>query len=381
MSVVNPELSGVWPIPGDTDIPLKPTIHLVFKGASLIDPLTFNSGTFAVYGPGDVVIEAGPGTILNQDIQSDPYKLIDGAVFRERIEGTCRVYTSGLPPTSGIQISGTLGVSGSLVIAEFIPAVPLNAYTEYTVVLVGEEALDWSTSSRVFPGVTSWTSAPAFSGTTPTSGILTVLTPYSRILPSVLYDATSGYNDTYSIVITSGSTESAPKFTWERVSEGDIFSSEGPGPIDLGEGLTFVFSGIFEAGEQYDLDVYIPKPLELNYVWQFTTSDVSGSEPPVGGEEPNLIIDLTPGGGFGPVSAETDDVLLLSSIPDQMDYGVPATLPYILLELNHEISGVNISGIQIIQTPLLGMPNISGAGAITPTSIEISGSFLKLWLV
>ena len=380
MSVANPELSGVWPVPDETSVPLKPTIRMVFKGASLIDPLTFNSGTVAVYGPGDVVIESGPGTILNEDIQTNPYTLIDGAVFRERIEGTYRVYTSGLPPTSGIVTSGSLGVSGSLVIAEFLPAVPLNAYTQYTVVVVGQEAIDWSTSSRIFPGVTSWTSESTFTPTTPTSGVLTVLTPYTRILPTVINDTDTGYNDTYSIIITSGSIEGLPKFTWERQSEGSIYSSDGAGPHDLGDGLTFEFSGIFEAGEQYDIDVYIPLPLELNYVWSFTTSEMSGSEPAVEPVVPPLIIDQTPGGNFGPVEDVSSDIRLVDSIPGQMDYGVPTTIPYILLRMNATLSGVNASGITISQSPLLGMPNISGAGIITPSSVEVSGVYLKLWL-
>ena len=379
MSVGFPELSGVWPEPDQTDVPVKPTIQLVFKGPSLIDPLTWNSGTIAVYGPGDVVIESGPGTILNQDIQTDPYTLIDGAVFRERIEGTYRVYTSGLPPVSGIVTSGALGVDGSLIIAEFLPAVPLNAYTEYTIVVVGEEAISWSTSSRVFPGVTSWTSEGTFAPSGSAAGLITVLTPYTRTLPTAIWVSGTDYNDTYSIIISSGSDIGAPAFTWEQISDGDIFTGEGQGPHDLGEGLTFLFSGVFVSGEQYDLDVYIPQPLELNYIWKFTTSDVSGNTPPVQPIEPTLIIDQTPGGGFGPVSSASD-VLLVNSVPAQMDYGVPATLPYILLEFNTTLSGVDVSGLTISQSPLLGMPNISGGGTISPISVEVSGKFLKLWL-
>jgi hypothetical protein len=379
MSVFVPRLSGVSPTHEETSVVLKPIIQLVFYGPSLIDPLTWNSGTFALYGPGDVVVESGPGTILNESIQTDPYSLIDGAIFRERVNGTYRVYTSGLPPVSGIVISGTLGTSGSVVLAEFIPDVPLNAYTQYTAVVVGEEALDWSTSSKVFPGVTSWTSAATFTPSGTVSGLVTVLTPYTRTLPTAFYTSGSGYNDTYTLIISSGSTVGAPKFTWEQESLGSIYPSEGQGPHDLGEGLTFEFSGVFISGEQFSLDVYVPKPLEDNYVWSFTTSDISGSTPPTQPVEPQLIIDQTPGGGFGPVES-VPDITIVDSIPDQMAYGVPSTLPYILLELNTLVSGVDPAGVLITQTPLLGMPNVSGGGTITPTTIEISGNFLKLWL-
>jgi len=380
MAIGNPQLSGVSPASGETDVVLKPIVQLVFQGPSLIDPLTWNSGTFAIYGPGDVVIDAGPGTILNQDIQTDPYTLIDGAVFRERIDGTFRIYTSGLPPVSGIVTSGTLGVSGSLVIAEFIPNIPLNAYTEYTIVLVGEDAMAWSTSTQIFPGVISWTSEAQFSGIAPVgSGILNVISSYTRTLPTILYDSPTGYNDTFQITITSGHENSAPKFTWSQDSDGTEYPSQGQGPHSLAdEGILFEFSGIFVSGDVYRLDVYIPKPLTNSYIWSFTTSNISGSIPPTQSDEPQLIIDQTPGGGFGPVSSDPS-LVLVGSIPDQMDYMVP-TLSYILLEFNTVLSGVDVSGISITQSPLLGMPNISGGGTISPTSIEVSGKFLKLWL-
>ncbi|TFH51807.1 MAG: hypothetical protein E4H01_00075 [Lysobacterales bacterium] len=382
MSVGNPQLSGVSPVHEETSVVLKPIIQLVFTGPSLIDPLTWNSGTFALYGPGDVVIESGPGTILNQDIQTDPYTLIDGAVFRERIDGTYRVYTSGLPPTSGIVTSGALGTAGSVIIAEFIPAVPLNAYTEYTAVLVGEEALSWSTSSMIFPGVTSWTSDAAFSGTTATSGIVTVLTPYTRTLPTILHDSGTGYNDTYTLIVSSGSTIGAPKFTWEQTSDGAIYPSEGQGPHDLGEGLTFEFSGIFVSGEQYDLNVYIPKPLEDNFVWTFTTSNISGSTPPTEPDSPSLIIDLTPDGGMAPVSESSVPLQLVNTWPDDLAYGVRTDLPLIMLEFNKElVSGsLDINKLQIRCTALLNMPNSSSTGLISPQTVEYSGVFLKLWL-
>lgn len=374
-----PVLSGVWPDPDDAGIPLKPTIQLEFVGPSLIDPLTWNSGTFALYGPGDVVYDSGPGTILNSGIQSDPYVLIDDAVIRERIGGTWRIYTSGQLPASGI-LSSDLGVSGTKILAEFLPAVPLAPYTQYTAVLVGEDALAWTTTSQVFPGVTTWTSNPQFSGVGTTgSGVVNVLTPYTRTLETVVYEPTSGYNDTYRITITSGSSLGAPKFTWSQDSSPGLYSSYGTGPHDLGEGLTFEFSGLFEVGEQFNLDVYIPLALSQSYSWTFTTAPISGSTPPTEPVLPTLIIDQTIGGGFGP-SVATSGPSLVSSNPAQMDYGVPNTLSYILIEFDKNISSINASGISINSLPLMGMPHIDGIGTITPTSVETSGKYVKIWL-
>lgn len=377
--VGNPIVSGVQPAAAETSAPLKPIVQIVLKGPSLIDPRSFSAATFALYGPGDVVYKSGPGTILNSGIQKDPYTLIDDTVIRERIEGTYRIYTSGFPPISGVQVAD-LGTDGTLLIAEFQPAVPLNPYTEYTAVLVGEDALAWSTSTQIFPGVTSWTSDAQFTPSGLTSGVVDVINSYSRTLPSVVWDSGTGYNDTYTLIITSGSDAGAPKFLWSQLSSPGQYASAGMGPHDLGEGLTFEFSGIFVSGEQYDIDVYIPQALEQSAVWSFSTSNISGELVPVTPVDPPLIIDQTPGGGFGPVDSTTADILLVASVPAQLDYGVPKTLPYILLKMNSTLSGVNTSGITIRQTPLMGMPNASGAGTIIPSLVEVSGVFLKLWL-
>lgn len=383
MAVSNPLLSGVWPANDDTSIVLKPIIQIIFGGPSLIDPLTWSSGTFALYGPGDVIYETGPGTLLNSGIILDPYVLIDGAVIRERIEGTYRIYTSGLPPTSGIVSSGYLGTDGSLVIAEFIPNTPLNAYTTYSCILAGEDASSWlSNTAKIFPGVTSYTSASGFTPSGIASGIVDVITSYTRTLPTILWDSATGYNDTYTLIITSGSTEGAPKFVWEQISDGTLYPSEGQGPHNLDEGLTFLFSGTFVSGEQYDLDVYIPQPLATSYAWSFSTSEISGSVPPSQPIEPSLIIDLTPDGGTYPVTDEYVPLAVIRTWPEDLAYGVRNDLPMIMLEFNKVLlsGSLDISKFHIQCTPILGMPNYSGTGTITPAIVEYSGVFLKLWL-
>jgi hypothetical protein len=383
MAVSNPTVSGVWPANGDTSIVLKPIVQVIFKSPDLIDPLTWNSGTFALYGPGDVIYETGPGTLLNSGIILDPYVLIDGAVIRERIEGTYRLYTSGLPPSSGLVVSGYLAASGSVVIAEFIPNVPLNAYTTYSCILAGEDASSWlSNTAKIFPGVTSYTSAAQFAPSGAASGIVDVITSYTRTLPTILWDSTTGYNDTYSLFITSGSTRGSPKFLWEQISDGTLYPSEGQGPHNLDEGLTFLFSGTFVSGEQYNLDVYIPQPLARSYAWSFSTSEISGSVPPSFPVEPSLIIDLTHDGGTYPVTDTDIPLAILRTWPEDLDYGVRNDLPMIMIEFNKVLlsGSLDISKFHIQCTSILGMPNYSGTGSITPAIVEYSGVFLKLWL-
>ena len=64
MSLRAPTVSGVSPTVNDTDVVLRPTIEIKVGGPAFVDPLTWGSQTFALYGPGDVVLESGPGTIL-----------------------------------------------------------------------------------------------------------------------------------------------------------------------------------------------------------------------------------------------------------------------------------------------------------------------------
>lgn len=382
MAVSNPILSGVWPANGDTSVVLKPIVQVLFNGPSLIDPRTWNSGTFALYGPGDVIYETGPGTLLNSGIILDPYVLVDGAVIRERIEGTYRIYTSGLPPSSGIITSGYLAVSGSAVFAEFIPNAPLNSYTVYSAIIAGEDASSWlTTTAKIFPGVTSWTSAAAFTPSGTASGIVTVVTSYTRTLPTILHNTATGYNDRYTLIITSGSTVGAPKFTWEQDSDGTTYPTSGVGPHDLGEGLTFQLSGTFVTSEQYNLDVYIPQPLAGSVAWSFSTSEISGSVPPLLPVEPSLIIDLTPGGGSAPITGDVP-LAIVNTWPEDLAYGVRNDLPMIQLEFNKVlVSGsLDITKLHIQCTPLLGMPSYSGTGSITPVLVEYSGIYLKLWL-
>jgi len=381
MAVGNPIVLSVSPQPDATSVVLKPVIQVAFIGPSLIDTLTWTSGTFALYGPGDVSYESGPGTILNSGIITDPYTLIDGAVIREAIPGTFKIYSSGYPPASGIISSGNIGVSGTVIYAEFTPNEPLNAYTQYTAVLVGEDAEIWSITENTFLGVASWSSKPLFD-TNSISGIARVLTSYSRTLPTSSWVSGTGYNDTFRISITSGSVDGAPKFFWSQDSTGGTYASDGASPHNLGEGLTFEFSGIVSSGDTFSLDTYIPKALLKSYAWSFTTSTISGSTPPADVVSPDLIIDMTPDGGMAPVSETNVPLQLVATWPEDLAYGVRPDLPLIMLEFNKPlVSGsLDITKFQIRCTPLLSLPNVSGTGLISPQIIEYSGVYLKLWL-
>ena len=83
MALQVPTISGVTPTVNDTDVVLRPTIQINVGGQSLVDPLTWGPQTFAVYGPGDVVLESGPGTILNSGLDDAPYPLLDGPLRRD----------------------------------------------------------------------------------------------------------------------------------------------------------------------------------------------------------------------------------------------------------------------------------------------------------
>jgi hypothetical protein len=202
-------------------------------------------------------------------------------------------------------------------------------------------------------------------------------------LPTALYDAASGYNDTYHLIITSGSSVGAPKFTWEQESLGTTYAGTGQGPHDLGEGLTFEFSGVIEQADQFDIDVYIPQPLASSFVWSFTTHPLSGNTPPTTPVEPSLIIDLTEDGGSSAMDSDDETPLLLvNAWPDNLAYGVRPDLPLIMLEFNKTLlsGSLDPNSLSIRCSALMGAPNVSSTGAITPMSIEYSGVYLKIWL-
>lgn len=387
MSVAAPVVSGVWPAVDDTSIELRPTVKIYFAGPGLVDPLSWGARTFALYGPGDVVLETGPGTILNSGLSDAPYPILDGALRRDQIEGTFDIYISGQAQASGVTVSGNLGTVASVVTAIFTPSQPLNKNTEYTAVLVGDDALDYITADRRFPGITSLTSEPAFSGVSP-SGTITVVEPYSRTLETSLYDATSGYNDTFTITITSGSgADGKEKWTWEQSSSPGVYSttSSGTEVHTLRDGLKITMDGKFVAGETFTLDTYIPRPLANTVVWSFNTGDVdSFTTPPTTPDEISLVIDDTADGGLA-VSTEasaSERLYVVETWPPNLDYDVDARLPYILMKFNKPLqSGVyDVDNVTITDTPLLGIPMPAAPTVRTPSLLETSGYWLKIWL-
>lgn len=385
MSLV-PFVSGVFPEPGDTDTILNPTVRVTFTGLGLIDPRSFTSGTFAIFGPGDVTAATGPGTILDSGIKDDPYTLIDGAIIRECVEGDYLVHTSGFGQLSGVVVSGNIGVSGVVTYGLFTPDKPLQANTVYTAVLLGDDALDWLTTDQSFPGVTSWTSEATWtaSGVPQPSGTLTVINSYNRTLPTSAHVPSTGYNDTYNFEVLIGSTIGEPEFIVSKTSDGSAVTGSGPGPHQLfNEGVKFTPSGLFNAGERFYLDVYIPQPLVDTFVWSFDTGELNLSTPPITPTTPSLVVDTTPGGGIGVDSTAVDNTLrLIETWPPHLDYDVAAALPYILLKFNKTLhSGLTPPGlgsVQIRSTPLLGLPHLPSGFLVTPSSLEISGQYLKV---
>jgi hypothetical protein len=385
MSVANPQLRSAIPIPVESGAVLRQPVYLTFTGPSLIDPRSWGPSTFAVYGPGDVIYDTGPGTILNSGIATDPYKLIDGITLRERVSGTFSITISG---TSDYNISGYLGVSGTNVICTFVPGAPYRPNTQYEVVVVGDdEAGTYLEGSGRYLGVTSWTSNSYFTQSGPaSSGICRVLTSYDNILPTPLWDIATGYNDTYSLAITSGSDIGAPQFLWSRAAYPGSYLGIGSGIHSLGFNLTLEFSGVIQSGQLYTLDVYIPKPLLTTYVWRFNTSEYDASEPPYIPVPPVTVIDET-GGGFLITSGVPEELRVIDTWPTNLDYTIVSGLPCVIFQFNKTLdpylvtSGyINVNNFLVSVSPLAGMPNIQVNPSFYPSMIQISGIYMFLWL-
>lgn len=446
MAIGAPTVSGVWPYPNDTDVILNPTIRVELVGPSLVDPRSFGEHSFALYGPGDVVLETGPGTILNSGLEDAPYPLLDGPLRRDRVAGSYALYTSGSSILSGVITLGNLGTSGAITYATFRPSTALAPNTEYAVVLLGDDGLEWSSSAIKFPGVTSWTSDPTFSlrgvqrvavlppasalydgvlyvvdsggnadilvvclsngftyewfaiatgdlgtpdpitsGVLAADGIITVVNSYSRTTQTSLYNALTGYNDTFSIAITSGTngiTEDL-HFSWSKYSSpGDYPTINDTGQThNLGDGLVLKFAGQFTVGSVYTLDTYIPKELVNSYVWRFNTGELNLSVPPSEPQNPTLIIDKT-GDGLVVSSTSIAQLAMINALPYDNAYGVHTGLSKIQLEFNKPLlSGcITVDDISILASPFLNLPALSGTGRIVPTSIEFSGVYLNIYV-
>lgn len=389
MAIDYPNVSGVIPSVSDTDVELRPTIQVIFGGPSLVDPLSWGSRSFALYGPGDVVLETGPGTILNSGMDDAPYPLLDGPLRRDNIEGTFDIYVSGQAQASGVTTAGNLGVDGTYVIGLFTPSAPLNANTTYTAVIAGDDNIDFLTADRRYPGVTTWTSASGFSLTpaAATSGAISVLTPYQRNLQTNIYNASTGYNDTYTVTVTSGTGPYQTAFSWSKASSVGTyaFTVSGTEAIDFGYGLTTQFTGPFETGEVFELATYIPLPLLESVTWSFDTGTVSSyATPPSTPPAVSIVIDDTATGGIG-VGTSTNGVgqlRVISTWPPALDYDVDAQLPYISIEFNKTLTAgaISFDEVTVQTTPLLGLPTVQSPLGITPSMIETSGRFMTIWL-
>jgi hypothetical protein len=381
---------------------------MVVGGQSLVDPLTWGSLTFALYGPGDVVLESGPGSILNSGLNDSAFPLLDGPLRRDQVAGTYTVTVSGANGTaSGLDpsyVSGLMGSGGDLVLLEFAPANPLLPNTEYTAVLIGNDASSlFYGGDRRYEGLTSYTSPSGFIQTSSgintgvTSGFVRVAHPYSRTVQSSQYDSATGYNDTYTITITSGHNTVARqgmavsgfKYQWSIASSAGTYDVTVSGSTDrhnLGNGLQVDFNGTFASGEVHKLDVYIPQPMAASQVWKFSTGAISQfGTPPVEPQPIAVVIDETAEGGFGVDTIQQvsgGQFYVVGSTPANLAYDVNTSLAYIQLEFNKTIAtdNLNVGNVEVKTTPLLGIPTPAAASTITPTHLEVSGKYLKIYL-
>ena len=408
MSLRAPTVSGVSPTVNDTDVVLRPTIEIKVGGPAFVDPLTWGSQTFALYGPGDVVLESGPGTILNSGLEDSAFPLLDGPLRRDRVPGTFSISISGANGTaSGLDtsyVSGLMGQDGYYVLCQFSPTAPLLSNTEYQAVLVGDDSTGLIIEGvRRFEGLTSWTSPSGFVQTSSgintgaTSGFVHVVNPYSKTLETSLYDSSTGYNDTYTITITSGHNVNAVqgtaisgfKYQWVQASTAGTNAEIVSGTTDvhnLGNGLTVNFRGTFASGEIHQLDVYIPRPLAVTQIWKFSTGEISQfGTPPVEPQPISVVIDETADGGFGVSTSETVSgtrFYVINSEPAHLEYDVATSTSFIRLQFNKVLSSgiYAVGNVDVSSTPLLGLPARAAASTITPSRLETSGAFLKIYL-
>jgi len=408
MALQVPVISGVSPAVNDTDVVLRPTITMVVGGQSLVDPLTWGSLTFALYGPGDVVLESGPGSILNSGLADAAYPLLDGPLRRDQVAGSYTVMISGANGTpSGLDtgyVSGLMGTGGNLALLQFAPKVALLPNTEYTAVLIGDDSVGlFYGGDRRFEGLTSYTSPSGFVQTSSgintgsTSGFIRVAHPYSKTLATSKYEAATGFNDTYTIAITSGHNTVARqgmavsgfKYQWSQSSRTGAYDVTVSGSSDrhnFGNGLQIDFYGTFASGEVHQLSVYAPKPMAASQVWKFSTGAISQFDtPPTVPGNISVVIDETAGGGFGVdtlAQLSGSQFYVIGSDPAHLEFDVATSTTYIELQFNKPISsGVHAVGnVEVTSTPLLGIPTPTAAAAVTPTRLETSGAFLKIFL-
>jgi hypothetical protein len=297
-----------------------------------------------------------------------------------------------------------MGASGNLVLCQFAPSAALLPNTEYTAVLIGDDSVGlFYGGDRRFEGLTSWTSPSGFTQTSSgintgvTSGFIQVAHPYSKTIQTNQYDAATGYNDTYTITITSGHNTVARqgmavsgfKYEWSQASSPGTFSATVSGTEDrhnLGNGLQIDFNGTFASGEVHQLDVYIPQPMATSQVWKFSTGAISQfGTPPVEPGNIAVVIDETADGGFGVdtvAQVSGAQFYVVGSTPAHLAYDITTSLAYIQLEFNKNIAtdNLNVGNVAVTSTPTLGIPTPEAASTITPTHLEVSGRYLKIYL-
>ena len=285
-----------------------------------------------------------------------------------------------------------IGTANQYVYAQFAPSRPLLPNTEYTAVLIGNDADDlFYGSERRFEGLTSYTSPSGFICTGDTSGFIQVVHPYSKTLQTSEYNSTTGQNDTYTITITSGHSVGGTRFeyTWSQASTPGTYPAIVSGTTDrhsYGNGLQVDFDGIFATGEVHELNVYIPQPLATSYIWKFVTGEITQfTTPPSEPAAISVVVDNTAEGGFT-VSTETQisgtRFYVVDSSPAHLEYDISAGLSYIQLEFNKTLgSGIyGVGNVEVTSTPLLGIPTPTAASGITPTRLVTSGKYLKIYL-
>jgi hypothetical protein len=363
VDLIHPTASGIG-------VPTNDQIWVLFDRA--IDETTIAGGNFFVTGP-DFDTWSGPDLQLFHDRESvgDEEYPLESPGYHGLVQGTFsyeRISLSDLSVVSGIDTVG----SGALyrTKAIFTPTNQLQANTEYTVYLSGDEDTTDSFSTgiasrSVFDTVTS--------GTNLGTGLATFTGGYEGL---ALVDALR-------VEVTTSGDVGVAKFTFVRDS--DPLSVFGPfltrqAGVYLGDGVSVEFDeGTYEAGDQWSVVVKEREVFTGSSYWPFKTGagvfeplPTTTATSVTGDPAPTPTTGTTPATTFSVSSTTPTDGATHQTLTD---YTLPISVTF-SSEIDDTTvqSGVSVS---VVTEAVLGEPDVTASG-ILAADPQVSGSTLNV---
>lgn len=363
VDLIHPTSSGVGVITTDQ-------IFVLFDRA--IDETTIAGGNFFVTGP-DFDTWLGPDLQLFQEavstgggekeiLQSPGFQgIVQGEISFQRISLTSQEVISGID-TIG---SGLLYRTKAI----FTPTKRLQANTEYTVYLSGDE----DTSDSLKTGISERTVYdPVASGINTGTGDVEFTGGYVGLIP-----------DVYHIDVTVSGEAGDAKFTFYRDSDPSSvfgpFKSKRSGVL-LSDGVTVSFDeGLFRVGDHWHVVVKPRNVFQGNLQWGFKTG--SGSIQTIPDTTATSVLgDPAPAVTTTSTSSSTSTFGVLSTNPadNASNQAIPAGVLNIGITFNADIDPASVvSGVDISVTS----ENVDGS-TLTPSGLivepSVSGNNLTL---